>query len=80
MRFWEEAARVAEQTRNGTRVFIHCGAGVGRTGTFASAVLMALGYDVEDAIREIAPLGSSPETSRQREFLQRGGGAARQDR
>lgn len=73
MRVWEEAARVAQDTRDNRRVFIHCGGGVGRTGTFATAVLMSLGYDVEDAIREIAPLGSSPETPRQREFVKRGG-------
>lgn len=71
VRFWEEAAGVAQDTQNNRRVFIHCGAGVGRTGTFATAVLVSLGYDVEDAVREIEPLGSWPETPRQRQFVKR---------
>ena len=67
--FRQEAARVARDLGQGRRVFIHCGAGVGRTGTFAVAVLMELGYDLNAAIREIKPIGSGPETPRQREFL-----------
>lgn len=70
--FREEARRVAQEMRYGSRIFIHCGAGVGRTGTFAAAVLLAMGYDLSAAIREIEPLGSWPETSRQREFLSAG--------
>ncbi|MEX2443140.1 MAG: hypothetical protein WD492_06030 [Alkalispirochaeta sp.] len=51
---------------------VHCGAGVGRTGTFADAVLMSLGYTYNDAYEEINAAGSHPEMPAQREFLQRG--------
>ena len=70
--FRNVAADVARRTAEGERVFIHCGAGVGRTGMFALAVLMAHGYDYEDAYREILSVGSFPEVPEQREFLKRG--------
>lgn len=68
-RFWSEAERVAREIGDGKRVFIHCGGGIGRTGTFAAAVLISMGYEPAQAIREVEPTGSSPETARQREFL-----------
>ncbi len=71
-RFWNTARHVAELIDNGERVFIHCAAGIGRTGMFAVAVLMSLGYDYPVASREIAGVGSLPETPAQREFLKRG--------
>lgn len=67
--FWRAAARVARDIENGRRVFIHCGAGIGRTGTFASAVLVSAGYEPAFAIREITAVGSYPETPRQTELI-----------
>jgi hypothetical protein len=34
----------------GERVFIHCGAGIGRTGMFGVAVLMKMGYSYDKAL------------------------------
>lgn len=70
-RFWDAAADIATRVQDGERVFIHCGAGVGRTGMFAVAVLMQHGYSYEDAYQEIAAVGSFPERPEQREFLKR---------
>ena len=72
-RFWQTAAEVAELTESGTTVFIHCGAGHGRTGVFAVAVLMQLGLPYEDAYAQILAVGSEPERPEQREFLRNGG-------
>jgi predicted protein tyrosine phosphatase len=70
-RFWNAARRIADRIDNGERVFIHCGAGIGRTGMFAVAVLVQQGYDYDEAYREINAVGSYPEVPAQREFLQR---------
>lgn len=70
--FWRCVAEIASQLRDGRRVFVHCAAGYGRTGMFAVAVLMQLGYAYDDAIREIQLVGSNPETPQQREFVRRG--------
>jgi len=71
--FWNRANEVAAKIRNGERIFIHCGAGIGRTGMFAVAVLMKLGYPYEKAFQEIKAVKSYPETPEQREFLRTGG-------
>ena len=64
-RFWREAVWVAGDIKKGRRVFVHCGAGIGRIGTFACAVLVAAGYKADNAVREISEVGSQPETRRQ---------------
>lgn len=71
-RFWNAAADTARRIATGDRVFIHCGAGIGRTGMFAVAVLMASGYGYDEALDEIKGVGSYPETALQQEFLERG--------
>jgi hypothetical protein len=71
-RFWKVAGDAAERIQSGERVFVHCGAGIGRTGMFAVAVLMQQGYRYEDANREINSVGSHPEVPAQKEFLKRG--------
>jgi protein-tyrosine phosphatase len=67
--FWKRAKEVAASISTGERVFVHCGAGIGRTGMFAVAVLMKLGYSYDDAYAEIRAVGSYPETPEQREFI-----------
>lgn len=48
--FWGLAQDVAVALREGKRVLVHCGAGIGRTGMFAVAVLMVLGLPREESL------------------------------
>jgi predicted protein tyrosine phosphatase len=70
--FWLLAAETAHRLEEGFRVFVHCGAGIGRTGTFAVAVLMTMGKTVEEATQEIAEIRSWPETDDQKALLAAG--------
>ncbi|MFO8042468.1 MAG: tyrosine-protein phosphatase [Alkalispirochaeta sp.] len=72
--FWKHAESVASKIHAGERVFVHCGAGVGRTGMFAVGVLMQLGYGYDEAVDEITAVGSYPETPAQRDFVRMGWG------
>jgi protein-tyrosine phosphatase len=45
--------RLDRQFREGGRVFIHCYAGLGRTGTVASLILMQYGFSARDAIQQV---------------------------
>ena len=53
----------------GKKLLLHCGAGIGRTGTYAAAVLLRLGLSKEQSIAEVSRAGSRPETAEQLEFL-----------
>ena len=60
----------------GSRVYLHCHAGVGRTGTAVGCWLVEQGFTGGEALRVIAHkrqalLGQSPETEAQREFVRR---------
>ncbi len=67
--FRQLALEIARLVRSGSRVLIHCAGGVGRTGTLASCVLLAMGYDLDEAKRRVAGAGSRPETETQRELV-----------
>jgi protein-tyrosine phosphatase len=67
--FWRLAQRLATGLQSGERMLIHCGAGIGRPGTLAICVLLALGMIADDACAAIEAVGSSPETSAQREVI-----------
>ena len=67
--FFAFARDLAGRLRAGQRLLIHCGAGVGRTGTLAICVLVALGGPLERAKRAVSAAGSSPETAPQRELV-----------
>jgi protein-tyrosine phosphatase len=69
--FREMAGEVADQLRRGKAVLVHCGAGVGRTGMFAIAVLMMLGLPIDEARRVVRAAGSGPETQSQQDGLRR---------
>ena len=60
--FWELARSLGEHARDGEKLFIHRGAGIGRTGTMAVAILMTMGYSYDEAYAEIRAAGSEPET------------------
>jgi protein-tyrosine phosphatase len=67
----------ASALRAGERVLVHCRAGVGRTGTIATAILMKLGVDPSTAARSVRAAGSNPEVAGQRELLDWIAGAGR---
>ncbi len=56
----------ARELPDGPRTYIHCGAGIGRTGTFAGAVLCRIGYAPENTCAEIRAAATFPVTEQQR--------------
>jgi len=60
---------LAERLRAGGRLLIHCGAGIGRTGMLAIAILLALGEPVDEARRVVADAGAEPVTSEQDDWV-----------
>jgi protein-tyrosine phosphatase len=64
------AKDTASALRAGEGILIHCGAGVGRTGTLAVAVLLGLDQALSDALKIVKAAGSGPETEGQRELLE----------
>ena len=67
--FWALATSVGRRLTEGERVVIHCGAGIGRTGTLAACVLLALGEPQAQAEQAISAAGSHPETAAQRALV-----------
>ena len=67
--FWKLARAVATRLRTGEAVLIHCGAGIGRTGTLAACVLIALGETVSSAQEAVSQAGSGAERAPQRELI-----------
>jgi protein-tyrosine phosphatase len=63
------AQDIANALRAGENILIHCGAGIGRTGTLAAAVLLALGSSLPEATSAVKRAGSSAETRDQRALL-----------
>jgi hypothetical protein len=60
-----------ERLRHGERMIVHCGAGIGRAGTIATALLMVAGASVDDALRTVAehrPM-AGPEVGAQRTLI-----------
>lgn len=65
----ETVDSMAAKLRVGGVVFVHCGAGVGRTGTFAVCVLCAIGLSDADALKRVRVAGGEPETKGQTELV-----------
>lgn len=68
--FADFAERLAQGISSGDRVLVHCGAGIGRTGTLAECVLLALGASAEEARASVEEAGSHPETAEQRSLVE----------
>lgn len=68
--FWDLAKRIANRLRRGKCALIHCGAGIGRTGTLAVCVLIALGIRPETAEAVVEQAGSKPEVESQKKLIE----------
>ena len=67
----ELIGRSVERLRSGERLVAHCAAGIGRSGTFAVGVLLALGHDLDPALQLVArhrPM-AGPEVGSQSELV-----------
>jgi protein-tyrosine phosphatase len=69
--FIDVVTRAADSLRAGEGILVHRGAGVGRTGLFAVATLMALGLAENEARKRVVAAGSRPERTTQDEALRR---------
>jgi protein-tyrosine phosphatase len=67
LRVVQEAAANLQAGKN---ILIHCGAGIGRTGTLAASILTAFGYSVTEALSRVEEAGSGPETPEQRDLIE----------
>lgn len=62
-------AAQATRLRAGETMLLHCGAGIGRTGMTALALLGALGMAPDAAAARVRDAGSFPETEAQRDAV-----------
>lgn len=67
--FWELALDLAQRLEAGDRILVHCAAGVGRAGSLATCILVALGATPAAAAKAVWAAGSQPETDGQMELV-----------
>ena len=63
--FRRDVQEIAQALRQGDAVFLHCAAGIGRTGSTAACVLKALGVDTQQALQRVLDAGSNPQNAQQ---------------
>lgn len=68
-RFLKLAKDIVSNLQAGENILIHCGAGIGRTGTLAVITLIAIGLTAEESQMRVAIAGSFPETNIQKNFI-----------
>ncbi len=70
-RIGEALEKIEEYLNRGKRIYLHCRAGCGRTGTVAIAYLVGKGYRLEEAHSLfLSKRGCGPEDTRQITFLE----------
>lgn len=69
-RFLQFVRGIAADLRRGVNVLLHCAAGIGRTGTVASCVLVMLGVAPDEAAQRVYEAGSYAERPEQVELIQ----------
>jgi len=67
--FLDLAKNLAGRLKSGENLLIHCGAGIGRTGTLAASVLISLGKNLNESLGAIQNAGSYPETDEQMDLV-----------
>lgn len=67
--YLELAQRLADRLVAGENILIHCAGGVGRTGTLAAVILLALGMNQLEALQAVEMAGSRPENTTQRDLV-----------
>jgi len=68
-KFLQIVKDLAQQLLSGKKLLIHCGGGIGRTGTLATGLLLSLGVEAEKAKKTAASAHSFPETTSQEQIL-----------
>ncbi len=63
--FREGITQAAATLQRGEAVYLHCAAGIGRTGTAAACLLKLMGLSTEDAMQRVRDAGSNPENAQQ---------------
>jgi protein-tyrosine phosphatase len=67
--FLKLAKHLAKRLQSGENILIHCGAGIGRTGTLAASILVNMDISFHEALDMIKQVGSHPETEEQKELV-----------
>lgn len=67
--FWTLARKAAGRLAAGETILVHCAAGIGRSGTFAVCVLLALGMGADAARTAVRRAGSGPQSTAQDEMV-----------
>jgi len=67
--FLNLAKNLADRLKSGENLLVHCGAGIGRTGTLAASVLISLGKDLNESLDAVRNAGSNPETDEQMDLV-----------